>query len=254
MSYKIVIPARLGSTRLPRKPLRDLAGKPMVQWVYEAALRAHADEVIVATDDQQIVDAVEAFGGRALLTRADHESGTDRLHEVAQKMGWPDETIVVNVQGDEPLIPASVIDQVANNLSSCRDAGVATLSEPILDLEHLHNPNVVKVVSNQFGKALYFSRAPIPFVRDALPSGEKGLPKASLAQRHIGIYAYRVSLLNQFVNWPVAPLEACERLEQLRVMANGGVIHVSLAVDDVPGGVDTQEDLDRVSILLAGGV
>lgn len=252
MSYKIVIPARYGSSRLPGKPLKLLCGKPMIQWVYEAASKSRAEEVIVATDDARIIAAVEDFGGRACLTRLDHASGTDRLQEVASVQGWADDDIVVNVQGDEPLIPAAVIDQVAANLAADDRASVATLSEPIVSVGDCFDGNIVKVVSDLRGQALYFSRAPIPFDRDSYGT-EPVLPDRQVSQRHIGIYAYRVRLLHQFITWPVAALEQIEKLEQLRVLANGHRIHVAEACVAVPGGVDTADDFARIQLFLEAG-
>ena len=252
MTFSVVIPARYASTRLPGKPLQDIAGKPMVQHVYQQALKSSASEVLVATDDARILAAVEAFGGRAVMTSDSHESGTDRLQEVAAKMGWADDHIVVNVQGDEPLIPPQVIDQVATLINSGSAADVATLCEAIHSYDDLMNPSVVKVVADHHQRALYFSRAPIPWDRDAFAAGSQQL---SVGQywRHIGIYAYRVSTLNAFVGWPLAPLEAIEKLEQLRVMANGGSIAVAETCQAIPGGVDTPADLERVRAFIAGG-
>jgi 3-deoxy-manno-octulosonate cytidylyltransferase (CMP-KDO synthetase) len=252
MKYTVVIPARYASTRLPGKPLRDIAGSTMIQRVYQQAQLSAASRVIVATDDQRIGDVVEGFGGEVVMTSPDHISGTDRLEEVARQCGLTDDDIVVNVQGDEPLIPPQVIDQVAANLAANTEAGVATLSEPITDVEVFVNPNVVKVTSAHDGNALYFSRAPIPWPRDQFSESQTSLPaengsvSMSNFQRHIGIYAYRVALLHRFVNWPVAPLEALECLEQLRFMYQGIKIHVAPACNDVPGGVDTEEDLQAV--------
>ena len=252
MKYTVVIPARYASTRLPGKPLRDIAGSTMIQRVFQQAQLSTASRVIVATDDQRIADAVEGFGGEVAMTSPDHVSGTDRLEEVARQCGLAEDEIVVNVQGDEPLIPPQVIDQVAANLAANPTAGVATLSEPITDAEVFVNPNAVKVVSGADGTALYFSRAPIPWPRDHFATSQTSLPNetgslgASSFQRHIGIYAYRVALLHRFVSWPVAPLEALECLEQLRFMYQGIKIHVAPACSDVPGGVDTEEDLQTV--------
>lgn len=248
--FFVIIPARYGSTRLPAKPLKLIAGRPMIQWVYEAASRSAATDVWIATDDQRVADAAAAFGGRVCMTRADHESGTDRLQEVVTQLGLADDAIVVNVQGDEPLLPPDVIDQVARNLAENPSASVATLSEPLHQAADCFNPNIVKVVSDLQQKALYFSRAPIPWGRDTYSSVNPQLPVAELAQRHIGLYAYRVALLHKFVTWPMAALEAFEKLEQLRVLANGHQIHVAPACVPVPGGVDTEEDLDRVKRLL----
>lgn len=248
MSFTVVIPARFGSSRLPGKPLADIAGKPMIERVYACAAQSLASRVVVATDDERIVSAVQSFGGDVCLTAADHESGTDRLQEVAQQLGLADDEIVVNVQGDEPLIPAAVINQVAHNLAAHSEASCATLAEPIESVDDAFNPNVVKVVANQQGLALYFSRAPIPWAREAYQQSPVQAV-AALAQRHIGIYAYRVALLREFVGWPLAELEATEKLEQLRILANGRQIHVAAACEAVPGGVDTAEDLERVRAL-----
>jgi 3-deoxy-manno-octulosonate cytidylyltransferase (CMP-KDO synthetase) len=249
-TFHVIIPARYGSTRLPAKPLKSIAGKPMIQWVYEAARRSSAAQVWVATDDRRVADAVADFGGGVCMTSPTHESGTDRLQEVVGQLRLPEDAIVVNVQGDEPLIPPQVIDQVAANLAACAEASVATLSEPIHREADVFNPNIVKVVGDKTGMALYFSRAPIPWGRDTYGSNDPRLPPDNLAQRHIGIYAYRVALLHQFVRWPGSSLESFEKLEQLRVLANGHRIHVSPACAPVPGGVDTAEDLERVRALL----
>lgn len=247
MAFYVVIPARFASTRLPGKPLKMIGDKTMIEWVYLAAQKSDAAQVIVATDHEDIARTVEAFGGEVCMTRADHESGTDRLQEVADTMAWPDDAIVVNVQGDEPLIPAQVINQVAANLHRADFASVATLSEPLQQVADALNPNVVKVVSDLNQRALYFSRAPIPWGRDTYASDQANLPLDGLAQRHIGIYAYRVSLLHAFVQWPMSALESFEKLEQLRVLSNGHAIHVAPACMIVPAGVDTQSDLDRVN-------
>ncbi len=252
MKYTVIIPARYASTRLPGKPLRDIAGKTMIQRVYEQARLSRASRVIVATDDQRIGAVVAGFGGEVVMTSPDHVSGTDRLEEVARQCALAEDEIVVNVQGDEPLIPPQVIDQVAANLAANPDAGVATLSEPIREAAVFLNPNAVKVVSGVDGTALYFSRAPIPWPRDHFAGSTSTLPGEDSAggtesfQRHIGIYAYRVALLHHFVRWDVAPLEALESLEQLRFMYHGVKLHVAPAMIAVPGGVDTTEDLQSV--------
>jgi 3-deoxy-manno-octulosonate cytidylyltransferase (CMP-KDO synthetase) len=255
MSFHIVIPSRFGSTRLPGKPLLDIAGKPMVQHVCEQAARAGGASITVATDDDRIRAAVEAFGGRAALTSADHPSGTDRLEEVARQLALEEGDILVNVQGDEPLIPPEIIRQVADNLSAHPDCVMATLSEPIEDAETLHDPNVVKVLSDKAGKALYFSRAVIPWARDAFASHPGSLPADTgmVWQRHIGIYAYRVGFLKRFVEWGACTLEKTESLEQLRALWHGERIHVAQATV-LPGpGVDTQADLEKVRQLLEQG-
>ena len=245
--YRVIIPARYASTRLPGKPLLDIAGKPMIQRVYEQASRSGAAEVIIATDDSRIEEAARGFGARVVMTREDHESGTDRLQEVVTALSLPDEAIVVNVQGDEPLIPPLVIDQVARNLAQST-AGISTLSEPLDDITTVFDPNAVKVVADAAGYALYFSRAPIPFSRETynVADNNGALPPHMLVQRHIGIYGYRVSLLHDFVRWGSCALEKTECLEQLRAMWHGVKIHVEQAAVTPPAGVDTQADLDRV--------
>ncbi|SMF31089.1 3-deoxy-manno-octulosonate cytidylyltransferase (CMP-KDO synthetase) [Alteromonadaceae bacterium Bs31] len=251
MKFTVVIPARYASQRLPGKPLVEISGKSMIERVYACAKNSAAEKVVVATDDQRVYDAVGAFGGEVCMTSSEHQSGTDRLQEVAESYQLAEDAIVVNVQGDEPLLPAAVINQVAGNLAQHSDASAATLCEPITDLATAMDPNAVKVVCDVRQYALYFSRAAIPWDRDNynVPTN-KGDPirVSSACRRHIGIYAYRVGLLNSFVRWPVAPLENIEKLEQLRILANGLKIHVADACEMVPGGVDTQEDLDRVRL------
>ena len=246
MSFVVVIPSRFGSTRLPGKPLLDIAGKPMVRRVWEQACASEASEVIVATDDQRILECCDGFGARVCMTSPDHVSGTDRLQEVASVMGFGDEQIVVNVQGDEPLIPPAVINQVAANLAQHPQAGIATLCEPIAELEELQNPNVVKVVMAKNGHALYFSRAPVPWPRDAMTQAAPAMPGDHQWWRHIGIYAYRSRFLQSFVEWTPAPVEQIEQLEQLRAMYQGVPIHVAEAEQPVPAGVDTESDYRAV--------
>ena len=248
MSFKVVIPARYASSRLPGKPLVDVAGAPMVIQAWRRACDSGADEVVIATDDARVMDAAQAHGAPALMTSPDHPSGTDRLAEVVEARAWGDETVVVNVQGDEPLIPPAVIDQVARNLALDEGASMATLCEPIIERAVFEDPNAVKVVMDRSGLALYFSRAPVPWPRDAGNTG--ALPTVSF--RHIGIYAYRAGLLRRFVTWPPAPLERIEMLEQLRVMHAGERIHVEQACEEVPGGVETLEDLERLRVHLDG--
>lgn len=245
MSYVVVIPARYGSSRLPGKPLADIGGEPMVVRVLQRCQQSSAARVLVATDDDRVAMAVKKAAGEVVMTRADHPSGTDRLQEVAAQLGLNDDDIIVNVQGDEPLIPEQVIEQVAGNLAGNPDCGMATLCEPITTRADLFNPNIVKAVFDNSGIALYFSRAPIPWHRDAFTLQNDEMPEGNW-WRHIGIYAYRVGFLRQYVQWPPALLETTESLEQLRAMANGVRIHVAPACADVPGGVDTQADLDRV--------
>lgn len=255
MSFSVVIPARYASTRLPGKPLADIAGKPMVQRVYEQAKKSNADSVIIATDDPRIVEVANSFGAEVCMTKASHESGTDRLQEVVSQLGLADEHIVVNVQGDEPMIPPAVIDQVATNLETGNEAGIATLVEKIHNSEDVFNPNVVKTVIAANGQALYFSRAPIPWYRagswdrDGLDVNNIQLPAAVNYYRHIGIYAYRVSFLHQFIQWPASALEVAEKLEQLRALENGVTILASESCETIPAGIDTEQDLIAVRAL-----
>ncbi|WP_257252928.1 MULTISPECIES: 3-deoxy-manno-octulosonate cytidylyltransferase [unclassified Endozoicomonas] len=241
--FTVVIPARFSSSRLPGKPLIDICGKPMIQHVYERACESQATRVIIATDDERIINAVEKFDAEACMTLAGHPSGTDRLQEVTRLYEMGDNEVIVNVQGDEPLIPAKVIDQVANNLIKTETAGAATLSEPVRNRADLFNPNVVKVVTDREGFALYFSRAPVPWARDEFAENGSSLPTVDIYRRHIGIYAYRVSLLNQYVQWEQSPVESVESLEQLRLLWNGHRIHVADAMETPPHGVDTEADL-----------
>ena len=250
--FKVVIPARFGSTRLPGKPLLPLAGKPMIQHVVERARASGAQEVVVATDDRRIQDACASFGADALITRADHHSGSDRIAEVIERRGWAEDTVVVNLQGDEPTMPAALIDQVASDLARLPDVGMATLAHPITDAETLFDPHVVKVVTDAAGFALYFSRAPVPWHRDEFLGRRATLPGSVPFLRHIGLYAYRAGFLRRYLGWPPSPLELAESLEQLRVLWHGQRIHVGVA-NQTPGpGVDTTEDLARVATLLAG--
>ena len=240
LDFRIVIPARFASTRLPGKPLLLVHDKPMIQWVYEAAIRSDASEVIVATDDQRIFDTVHSFGGKACMTEGHHQTGTDRILEVAELNQWHDQTIVVNLQGDEPLMPAANMTQVARNLESST-CDMATLHK-LIDKTHAENPNQVKLVHDKDGRALYFSRSVIPFDRDDSCQSYFG---------HIGIYAYRVGFLSRFSQLAVCSLEDSEKLEQLRALWNGFSIHTELACE-LPGpGVDTQADLEAVTQLLA---
>lgn len=249
-AFTVVIPARYASTRLPGKPLQDIAGKPMVQHVWEQARKSGAERVVVATDDARIVEACQAFGAEVILTRVDHNSGTDRLAEVATHLGLAADAIVVNVQGDEPLIPPVIIDQVAANLALNPQAAISTLAEPIDTVQVLFNPNVVKVVADQNGLALTFSRAPLPWARDAFAQDKDTLPSGIPYRRHIGIYAYRAGFLHDFVSWGPCWLEEGESLEQLRALWHGVRIHVADALEAPPTGVDTAEDLERVRRLL----
>lgn len=252
MTFRVVIPARYPSTRLPGKPLRMLAGKPMVQHVYERACASGAAEVIVATDDDRVVQACLAFGAPVLMTDPNHPSGTDRLAEVAALCGWNDEQIVVNVQGDEPLLPPANVAQAAQLLVADAGAAIATLATPICSVHEFMDPNAVKVVVAANGRALYFSRAPIPWPRDTAPAGFGSQTSFGAALRHVGLYAYRVGALRQLAAWAPSPLETAERLEQLRAMENGLAIAVAVAVEAPGPGVDTEADALAVERLLAG--
>ena len=249
MSFKIVIPARYSSSRLPGKPLLDIAGKPMIQHVFERAQESLAAEIIIATDDVRIEQAAQAFGADVCMTQADHPSGTDRLAEVALKRGFADNDIIVNVQGDEPCLPAALINQVANDLESHQDADIATLYSQITQEKQVFDPNVVKAVMDNNGYALYFSRAPIPWMRDHFNS-DSSLPPELPHYRHIGLYSYRASFLKHYSELAPCVLEQEESLEQLRAMFYGKKIHLSAAQIDSGHGVDTQDDLIEVRKLL----
>ena len=251
MNFKVVIPARHASTRLPGKPLLDIAGKPMVVHVVERAIASGAAEVLVATDTQAIADAVAAYGYQACLTSPDHATGTDRIAEVVAQRGWRDDDIIVNVQGDEPGMAPQLIRDVAQHLADHPQAAISTACHAISDRETLFNPNVVKVIADRLGYALYFSRAPIPYARDAWANASPLTPHPSLpaglpAFRHIGIYAYRAAFLQDYGRLDAASIEQFEALEQLRAMWHGYKISV-LETGCVPAvGVDTPEDLERV--------
>lgn len=250
-AFRAVIPARYASTRLPGKPLADIGGKPMVVRVVEAAQKSGAFEVWVATDDQGVADAVLAHGHAVALTRNDHASGTDRIAEVAEKFGWLDDDIVVNVQGDEPLIDPALVAEVAQALAADPEAAMATAAHALADVGEFLNPNVVKVVADAAGRALYFSRAPIPWPRDAFADARATLPVNFIARRHVGIYAYRVGFLRQYGQLAPAPLEQWESLEQLRVLWHGFHIHVIECAHAPLAGVDTPADLERVRAVFA---
>lgn len=244
--FNIVIPARHGSTRLPGKPLLDLAGEPMIVHVCRRALEAGAEQVVVATDDERIALAVIGLPVRPMLTSDHHGSGTERIAEVAERSGWPDDTVVVNLQGDEPLITPSLIRAAAEALAVQSRAGIATLCAPIALRDEVFNPNTVKVVLDRNGYALYFSRAPIPWDRGGFAAEAEPLTHAMPYYRHVGLYAYTAAFLRRYVAWPTSALENVEALEQLRILWQGEAIRV-LLVDKVPEtGVDTAEDLARV--------
>lgn len=248
MAFTVIVPARLASTRLPNKPLADIAGLPMIVRVAQQASRSRAQRVVVAADHASIIDACQAHGVQAVLTRADHPSGSDRLAEACELLGLAGDDAVVNVQGDEPLIDPALIDAVAAMLDSRPDAAMSTAAHTITNIEEVANPNVVKVVIDAKGMALYFSRATIPWARDAFAGGIHSLPPTPLL-RHIGIYAYRAAFLRGFPSMPQAPIETAEALEQLRALWHGHRIAVHVS-GHAPGvGVDTPADLDRVRAL-----
>jgi 3-deoxy-manno-octulosonate cytidylyltransferase (CMP-KDO synthetase) len=251
--FRVVIPARYAATRLPGKALMPLAGKPIVQWVYERASAAGAQEVLIATDDDLIVSAAHSFGAEVVMTAAAHASGTDRIAEVARVRGWPPASVVVNVQGDEPLMPAALIQQVAALLARHAHADIATLASPITQVGEFLDPNTVKVVTDAAGRALYFSRAPIPWNRDGAPAGLASQRDLSGARRHIGIYAYRVAALLRLAALPVSALETSEKLEQLRALEDGFDIRVADAVERPGPDVNTVADLERVRAQIAHG-
>lgn len=243
VAFRIAIPARFGSTRFPGKPLALIAGRPMLAHVWQRASEAGATEVVIATDDERIAEAAQGFGARVCMTRSDHVTGTDRLAEVAVECGWPDDAIVVNLQGDEPLTPPALLTQVATELEAAPEADLATLSVPLPATER-DQPDCVKVVTDRAGYALYFSRAAIPYPRD---------PQAAHARRHLGIYAYRAGFLRRFTQLTAAPIEQAEQLEQLRALWHGYRIHVGEA-DALPAaGVDSPDDLERVATIMREG-
>ena len=248
MSFVVVIPARYASTRLPGKPLADLHGKPVIRWCLERALESGADEVIVAVDDERIADAV---GAAAVMTSPDHRSGTDRLAEVARLRGWAADTIVVNMQGDEPLLPSGLLTQLARALEAHPDAGVATMATAIREPAELFRESVVKCVLDDAGFALTFSRAPVPWVRGRFADGPPAaLPEGVPFLRHLGVYAYRAQTLARLSAAPPAAIELAESLEQLRALAGGIRIHVTVIDEAPPHGIDTPEDLERVRLIL----
>jgi 3-deoxy-manno-octulosonate cytidylyltransferase (CMP-KDO synthetase) len=250
--FRVVVPARYASARLPGKPLADIAGRPMIVRVLEAASECGAASIEAATDDARVKEAVAAHGYVACMTRHDHASGTERIAEVAELRGWSDDEIVVNVQGDEPLIAPALIAAVAGALDADGEAAVATAAHPLASAEDFFNPNVVKVVCSAAGRALYFSRAPIPWARDAFAGERSHLPDGMGAMRHIGIYAYRVGFLRRYGQLAPSPLEGVEALEQLRVLWHGFGIRVIGVAAAPEAGVDTPADLERVRKVFAG--
>jgi len=252
LAFKVVIPARLGSTRLPRKVLKDIGGKPVVRLVWEAAQHAGAEQVVIATDSDEVRAACAGFGADVQMTSAQHQSGTDRVNEVAYARNWEASVIVVNLQGDEPLMPPALVRQTAQLLADDADAHIASLCHAIHNVEEWLNPNIVKLVMDQRNYALYFSRAPIPWKRDGATWVAPLLPQGQ-AFRHIGLYAYRVAALIEFSALPMAALEECEALEQLRALSHGFRIKMGVTEQAPPRGIDTEEDLQAVIALLARG-
>jgi 3-deoxy-manno-octulosonate cytidylyltransferase (CMP-KDO synthetase) len=251
MKFIVIIPARYASTRFPGKPLANVAGTPMVVRVARQAARSGASEVVVATDHQEIARVVEQAGHEVIMTRRDHATGTDRLAEVVSRRRYGARTIVVNVQGDEPLIEPALIRRVAENLAAHREAHIATACHPLRDAADFANPNIVKVVLDNAGLALYFSRAPIPYARDAFANGIHTIPPRLTAYRHLGIYAYRASFLNAFKRLKPAAIEQFEALEQLRALAHGFRISVAVTRSAPHPGIDTPADLERVEHVLS---
>lgn len=245
VDFKIVIPARYASNRFPGKPLEIICGKPMLQHVWERGIQAGADEVLIATDDDRIRIAAEAFGAQVMMTSTEHDSGSDRIAEVISKKNWSDDTIIVNLQGDEPLTPPSLLTQVATDLSLHKDADMTTLCAKIDNYEDLDDPNVVKVVHDNRNFALYFSRASIPFIRDRDPD-----EAPTYALRHLGIYGYRAEFLKRYTSMSMGRLEEIECLEQLRALRHGAKIYVAHAVEAPGLGVDVPEDLERVEAIM----
>ncbi|QIA75900.1 3-deoxy-manno-octulosonate cytidylyltransferase [Rodentibacter caecimuris] len=252
MSFTVIIPARFSSSRLPGKPLAEIVGKPMIQHVFEKARQSGASRVIIATDNENVEKIAQGFGAEVCMTSEHHNSGTERLAEVVEKLAIPDDEIIVNIQGDEPLIPPVIVRQVAENLAKF-NVNMATLAVKIHEVEELFNPNVVKLVADKSGYVLYFSRSVIPYDRDRF-MGLQDVAKVALTDvylRHIGIYAYRAGFIKKYVQWEPTVLENLEKLEQLRVLWNAERIHVELAKEVPAVGVDTMEDLEKVRSILA---
>ncbi|WP_423064210.1 3-deoxy-manno-octulosonate cytidylyltransferase [Candidiatus Paracoxiella cheracis] len=245
MEFHVVIPVRYDSTRLPGKALADIGGKPMVQHVYERALNSGAEEVIIATDDKRIAEVAESFGAHVCMTSADHKSGTERLAEAVVALGLEDDEIVVCLQGDEPLIPPEIIRQVAEDLEEHDNVKVSSICVPIKETYELFSPSVTKVVLNRRNYAMYFSRAPIPYGRDTF-SDQQNIKLNGSHFRHVGLYAYRVGFVQEYLEWGPCPAEELEGLEQLRILWQGGRIHMAVAKSNLQLGVDTEEDLARV--------
>jgi len=251
MSFRIVIPARFASTRLPGKPLRDICGKPMIERVIEQAKKSNADEVIVATDSKEIADAISGIDVRVCITREDHQSGTERLSEVIEQLGFDNDQILINLQGDEPMMPPVCLNQVGQALEEDSNVKMATLCTPLTDIDELFDPHAVKVVRDINDFALYFTRAAVPWSRDCFNEHPRELPKNQDYQRHIGLYGYRAGFIKQYLEWQSSDIEKTESLEQLRVLYYGEKIKVITAETPPGPGVDTIEDLNRVCELLS---
>jgi 3-deoxy-manno-octulosonate cytidylyltransferase (CMP-KDO synthetase) len=248
--FHVVIPARFAASRLPGKPLLTVGDRPLIQWVWQCARASGAASVVIATDDARIFDSAKGFGAECLMTSAGHASGTDRIAEVVRAKGFAADDIVVNLQGDEPMMPAAVIDEVAEALNARPHIDIATAVTPIQSLAEFLDASCVKALRARDGQALYFSRAAVPWPRDSIAAGQPS--RFDGAWRHIGIYAYRVRSLLQFASWPPTPLEETERLEQLRALEHGMRIHLVTLAEAPPAGVDTPDDLERVRVHLAG--
>lgn len=249
MTFTVVIPARYESSRLQGKPLMEIAGRPMIQWTWEQAKRSGADRIVIATESEQVRQVCEGFGAEVCMTSASHQSGTERIAEVIEKLGLSDDEIIVNVQGDEPMLPPDLIHQVAEGLATHQGTLMATLCEPITDVETVFDPHAVKVIRNKDNYALNFTRAPMPWSRDTF-GPTPTLPENWQYKRHIGLYAYRAGFVKRYVAWPECGLEQVEKLEQLRVLWHGEQILVLDALCDAGVGVDTLQDLERVRTLM----
>ncbi len=250
MEFRVIIPARMESARLPGKPLVDIAGKPMIQHVYERSVASGAESVVIATDSDEIAKVAAGFGAKVCMTLAEHQSGTERLSEAVEALDYDNDEIIVNVQGDEPLIPSKLIAKVAEDLETHDNVKVASVCEPIHSLEEVYDTNLVKVVLNRRNHAMYFSRAAIPWQLGMKTGDDVDLSNNYF--RHVGIYGYRVSVLKDYMNWTESPYEALESLEQLRVLWNGHRMHMTVSETQLASGVDTPEDLERVRAAILG--
>lgn len=249
MEFHVIIPARYESKRLPKKVLLDIAGKPMLQHVYDNSVASGAESVVIATDDERVAETAEKFGAKVCMTSSEHQSGTERLSEAVDALDYDEDEIVVCVQGDEPLLPANMIRALAEDLDNHDNVKVTSICEPIKNSAELFDPNAVKVVLNRRNYAMYFSRAPIPWEIDTFDD-KKSVQISGNHFRHVGIYAYRADFLKDYMEWSTSPLESMESLEQLRILWNGGRIHMMISSKEIPRGVDTEGDLERVRALI----